>query len=250
MQGAGMSSERTKMSLRVDPDERPRPHQSYKRELLERILALSPTSILDVGCGEAELLRAAASAGCAHCAGLEVDDSLVAKHRGQGLDVRLGRAEALPFPDQSFDVVTFDYVAHHLEHLQRALLEAARIARVAVFVLDPWYDLTLGSQQVAFDFDNWSKTIDRRRGLIHNPCVSAAEVAAPFLMLGAFRIDYSYRRMHQAVPVSRMEASAREQLAAIGGCAQLEATLSRLLDRARLHGLTDDGGLCFSALRS
>jgi len=33
------------------------------------------------------------------------------------LDGRAGRAEALPFPNESFDVVTFDYVAHHVEHL-------------------------------------------------------------------------------------------------------------------------------------
>src|SRR5688572_22419716 len=103
MQGA-RSAERTKMSLRMDPDERPRPHQIYKREFTERILALAPTSILDVGCGEAQLLRAAASGGCESCVGLEVDESLVSKHRNEGLDVRLGRAEALPFPDQSFDV--------------------------------------------------------------------------------------------------------------------------------------------------
>lgn len=245
-----MQGERTKMSIRVDPKDLPRPHQSYKREFLHRILTLSPASILDVGCGEAELLRAAASAGCGNCVGLEVDEGLISKYRNQGLDVRLGRAETLPFPDQSFDVVTFEYVAHHLEHLERALLEAARVARVAVFVLDPWYDVTIGSQQVALDFDSWSKTIDRRRGLVHNPCVSAAQLAAPFLFLGGFRIDYSYRLMLQAVPVARLEASAREQLATIGGCAQLEAALSSLLDRASLHGFTDDGGLCFSALRS
>jgi len=250
MQGTGTNVERTKMSMRVEPEERPRPHQSYKRELLHRILALSPQSILDVGCGEAELLRAAASAGCANCTGLEVDESLVSKHRSDGLDVRLGCAEALPFPDQSFDVVAFDYVAHHLEHLERALLEAARVARLAVFVLDPWYDVSIDSQQVALDFDRWSKTIDRRRGWVHNPCVCAAQLAAPFLLLGGFRIDYSYRLMLQAVPLSTVEASARKQLATIDRCDRLEAALSRLLDRARLHGFTDDGSLCFSALRS
>jgi ubiquinone/menaquinone biosynthesis C-methylase UbiE len=127
MQGARTSGERTKMSMRMDPEELPRPHQIYKCEFMERILNLSPTSILDVGCGEAQVLRAAASAGCESCVGIEVDESLVSKHRNEGLDVRLGRAETLPFADKSFDVVTFDYVAHHLEHLERALLEAARV---------------------------------------------------------------------------------------------------------------------------
>jgi SAM-dependent methyltransferase len=249
-QDSPRKAERSKMSMQAIAQERPRPHQSYKREFLDRVLACSPGSLLDIGCGEAEMLQAAALAGCPECVGVEIDEGLVAKHRNLGLDIRVGRAEALPFADGSFDIVTFDYVAHHLENLQRALFEAARIARVAVFVLDPWYDVTLDSQQVARDFDNWSKTIDRRRGLVHNPSVSINQLAAPFLILGGFRIDYSYRLLLQDVPISRIEATAREQLVAIGGSEELETDLVRLLDRARLHGFTDDGALCFCAARS
>jgi ubiquinone/menaquinone biosynthesis C-methylase UbiE len=238
-----------KMSTAATPEEHPRPHQYYKRKLLERILALAPSSLLDVGCGDGELVRAAALAGCAHNAGLEVDEKIVSKHRGQGLDVHLGRAEALPFDDQSFDVVTFDYVAHHLEYLDRAILEAARVSRRAVFVLDPWYDITIASQQVALDFDNWLKLIDRRRGLVHNPCVSIAQLTAPLLMLAGFRIDYCYRLILQRMPLSRMEARAHEQLAAIHGSPDLEAELADLMDRARLHGITEDGALCLCAKR-
>jgi SAM-dependent methyltransferase len=239
-----------KMSTVLLPEEQPRPHQHYKRDLLDRIRTLAPKSLLDVGCGDGELLRAATLAGCAQCTGLEVHENFVSEHREHGMDVRLGRAEALPFPDQSFDVVTFDYVAHHLEHLERALLEAARVARRAVLVLEPWYDVTIASQQVALDFDNWSKVIDRRQGLVHNPCVSVTQLTAPLLMLGGFRIDYGHRLILQAMPLSRMEALAREQLAAIGDVPDLKADLLRLLDRARLHGITDDGALCFCATRA
>jgi SAM-dependent methyltransferase len=249
-QDSPSNAERSKMSMQAIAREQPRPHQSYKREFLDRVLACSPRSLLDVGCGEAELLQAAAVAGCPECVGVEIDENLTAKHRNLGLDVRAGRAEALPFADGSFDIVTFDYVAHHVEHLQRALFEAARIARVAVFVLDPWYDLAIESQQVARDFDHWSKTIDRRRGLVHNPPVSINQLAAPFLILGGFRIDYSYRLLLQDVPISRIEATAREQLVAIGGSEELEADLARLLDRARLRGFTDDGALSFCAART
>jgi SAM-dependent methyltransferase len=243
-------AEHSKMSMQTSPQELPRSNKSYKREFLDKVLACSPGSLLDIGCGDAELLRAAAHAGCREVVGIEIDADLIAKHRNLGLDVREGRAESLPFADGSFDVVTFDYVAHHLEHLQRALFEAARIARVAVFVLDPWYDVTINSQHIARDFDDWSKTIDRRRGLVHNPSVSVSQLAEPFLVLGGFRIDYSYRLLLQDRPLFRMEAMAREQLAAIGGSEQLEADLARLLDRARLHGFTDDGALTFCAARS
>jgi SAM-dependent methyltransferase len=238
-----------KMSTAAVPEEQPRPHQHYKRELLEKILALAPGSLLDVGCGDGELLRAAALAGCTHNAGIEVDEKIVSKHREQGLDIHLGRAEALPFDDHSFDVVTFDYVAHHLEYLDRALLEAARVSRRAVFVLDPWYDVTIASQQVALDFDNWLKVIDRRQGLVHNPCVSVAQLTAPLLMLGGFRIDYRYRLILQRMPLSRMETLAHERLGAIHGSPDLEMELAHLMDRARLHGITEDGALYLCATR-
>ncbi|KTE46521.1 hypothetical protein ATE62_00840 [Sphingopyxis sp. HIX] len=56
------------------------------------------------------------------------------------MDVISCRAEALPFEDRSFDVVTLDYVAHHTENLPRALREASRVARCAVLILDCWFD--------------------------------------------------------------------------------------------------------------
>jgi SAM-dependent methyltransferase len=238
-----------KMSRAAVPEEQPRPQQHYKRDLLDRLMALSPSSLLDVGCGDGDLLRAAALAGCAHNAGLEVDEGIVSKHREHGLDVHLGRAEALPFSDRSFDVVTFDYVAHHIEHLERALLEAARVSRRAVLILDPWYDVTISSQQVARDFDNWLKVIDRRLGLVHDPCVTVAQLTAPFLMLGGFRFDCRYRLILQAMPLSKVEALARQSLAAIHGDPDLESELARLMDRTRLHGITQDGALCLCAER-
>ena len=151
--------------------------------------------------------------------------------------------------DHSYDVVVFDYVAHHVEFLQRALYEAARVARRAVFILDPWYDLKRPSQQVAMDFDHWLKVIDRRRGLVHWPCVDADRLADPFLTLGGFHIDYTHRLLLQTVAVSRVETLGREQLASIGECPRLEAELFALLDRARLHGFTDDGAIMFCASR-
>lgn len=238
-----------KMTDKTSPPEQPRPHHTYKREFLQQLMSMTPESLLDIGCGQGELLRAAEAAGCAKCTGLEPDEMLVVANRAAGLDVRVSRAEALPFPDRSYDVVTFDYVAHHVEFLDRALLEAARVARRAVLVLDPWYDVSLPSQQVALDFDNWLKVIDRRRGLVHNPCVDAARLAAPLLALSGFRIDYSYRLLLQTVPITRIEAAGREQLAALGGCAELERQLVSLLDRARLDGITDDGAVSWRASR-
>jgi hypothetical protein len=237
------------MSLQIVTREQARPPQTYKREFQERVMSLSPDSLLDVGCGEAELLMAAAAAGCPRCTGIEPDQDTVSKMHERGLDVRLGRAESLPFDDRSFDVITFDYVAHHVEFLEDALLEAARVARRAVLILDPWYDISLPSQQTARDFDDWMKIIDRRLGRVHNPCIDPARLTAAFRSLGEWQIDYSCRLLYQDMPLSRIESTAREQLATLDGCQTLEGDLVRLLDRMRLHGITDDGALTFVARR-
>jgi SAM-dependent methyltransferase len=183
------------------------------------------------------------------CVGVEVDSDAVSTLAAQGFDARLGRAESLAFPDASFDVVVLDYVAHHIEHLQRGLIEAARVARKAVIVLDPWYDLSIASQRVAHDFDLWSKCIDRRLGMIHDPSVSAAQLARPFNGLGDWRLDCRYRLILQLVSLETIETQARHQLDAIGSCRQAEDALEVLLDRAREHGFSDDGMILFSANR-
>lgn len=146
-----------------------------------------------------------------------------------------------------------EYVAHHLEHLERALLEAARVARRAVLILDPWYDPSFASQRVALDFDLWLKTIDRRSGMVHNPCASAERLTAPFRALGGWQLDCAHRLVLEELPVDQMERSGRRQLDTITDRSErreLEARLIALLDRARLDGYTQDGALCLSATRA
>lgn len=237
-----------KMTTRSEPAEGPRPSLIYKQELLSRILQLAPQSLLDVGCGDGELLRSVTAEGCQTSVGIEPDEALVMQLRGAGMDVHVGSADTLAFEDRSFDAVVLSYVAHHLEHLTQALLEAARVARRSVLVLEPWYDITVPSQQVALEFDNWFKTIDRRRGFVHAPCVGALELASTFLASG-FSVEYSYHLLLQPMSIGKLEARAREQLSAIGGNAHLERQLDGLLDRARLLGCTEDGALHFRASR-
>jgi SAM-dependent methyltransferase len=239
----------TKMMSRTAAQEQARPQQTYKRELLSRIAATSPKSLLDIGCGEGALLRAVAGLGCADCVGLEIDETVIASRQAVGLNVHLGRAEALPFEDKSFDVVVFDDVAHHVEYLPQALTEAARVACRSILVLDPWYDVAIASQQVARDFDLWTKMIDRRLGLVHNPNPSAAELALPLLAIGGFQIVYDYRLILQPVPLAKIEATARAQLALIDNDPLLTSNFDALMDQARLHGFSDDGALLFSATR-
>jgi SAM-dependent methyltransferase len=54
---------------------------------------------------------------------------------GMQADV-LGRAEDIPFADDSFDVVACRVAAHHFEDVPKALAEMARVSRDRVIVVD------------------------------------------------------------------------------------------------------------------
>lgn len=83
--------------------------------------------VLDVGCGEGALLRAALAQGC-DAVGMEVVPELVQQGRAAGGDVRLGAAEALPFEDQSFDAILCSVVLPYTDE-RLALKEFHRVLR-------------------------------------------------------------------------------------------------------------------------
>jgi ubiquinone/menaquinone biosynthesis C-methylase UbiE len=102
---------------------------------LDELLDVGGRDVLDVGCGEGWLARRLASAG-ARAVGLDPSRDALERARRDGPtgpSVRYveGAAEALPFPDASFDVVIFFNSLHHAppESMDAALAEAARVLR-------------------------------------------------------------------------------------------------------------------------
>jgi len=235
----------TMMVPRTEPATRP--PVDGKQEFLAVLRGLNPASVLDVGCGEGALLRAIGADGAVRGVGIEPEDAAANRARAAGLEVQPGRAEALPFAEDSFDVVTLEYVAHHVEHLPRALREAARVARCAVLVLDGWYDETLPSQRVMRDLDDWRKRIDRRLGMVHNPCPRPRDLIDPLLASGPLGIDYACRLELSPRSLAELEITARRHLEAVAPVPDLAAELDRILDDGRLHGCTDAGTLLLTA---
>ena len=225
------------------------PRSVYRRETRAHLMTLSPRSLLDVGCGSGDVLRAGELSACSRRAGLEPDDRLVSQLRSEGLEVYPGCAEAMPFPEGSFDVVLFEYVTHHLEDLARGLAEAARVARRAVVVVDRWYDAALPSQRTALAFDLWCMEIDRLAGETHNPCPSAVQIAAPFQAHGGFTIDYVYRLIVQDASIAEFEQIARTQLERIVDSEQAGKRLARVREQLQTEGMTEHGLLRFTAVK-
>src|SRR5688572_13244692 len=149
----------------------------YQQAFRSEIAALKPESLCDVGCGAGTLLSYARSLGIA-AAGIEPDPAKIAESRAQGLDVRAATAEALPFPDAAFDLVTFENSLHHVTGIGRALAEAMRVARRAVVIVDPWFDLSIPSQAVGDRYERWMKALDRMTGMVHWDPIPAGEIIA------------------------------------------------------------------------
>ena len=149
----------------------------YQQAFRAEIAALKPASLCDVGCGAGTLLAYAQSLGIA-ATGIEPDAAKVAEANGRGMDIRLGTAEAMPFPDGAFDLVTFENSLHHVTEIGRALTEAMRVARRGVVIVDPWFDLSIPSQVVGDRYERWMKALDRMTGMVHWDPIAAGAIAA------------------------------------------------------------------------
>ena len=100
------------------------------RPMLERVAARHFADALDVGCGEGRFCRKLAAAGI-RAVGVDPTIELIetARERDSDGDYRLGRAEALDFPDASFDLVVSYLALVDIPDIGRAIAEMARVLR-------------------------------------------------------------------------------------------------------------------------
>lgn len=117
-------------------------HDFARRAILDA-LALGPGyHLLELGCGGGLLLRDALAAGAA-ATGLDHSEEMVdlARERAPGAEVILGRAESLPFADDTFSAVAMSIVFFFLDDPVRVLDECRRVlrtgGRVAIYTTAP-----------------------------------------------------------------------------------------------------------------
>jgi SAM-dependent methyltransferase len=98
------------------------------RPMLERINRRRFTTALDVGCGEGRFCRMLQAAGIS-TVGIDPTKELLrqARRRDPKGDYRIGRAEALEFPDRSFDLVVSYLNLIDIGEVDRAIAEMAQV---------------------------------------------------------------------------------------------------------------------------
>lgn len=110
--------------------------RAWRREAARVALEGFPKRILDVATGTADLaLALKAGAPAAEVTGVDLSKPMLKiarrKAQGRGLELRLERADGLdlPFPDESFDVVTIAYGLRNFADVEAGLREFHRVLR-------------------------------------------------------------------------------------------------------------------------
>jgi SAM-dependent methyltransferase len=98
------------------------------RQTVLRLLGDGPGRLLDVGCGGGSHLLGFAEVGWA-AVGVDISEEQLRLARERGCDVRLARAEELPFEDASFDAAVSMWTHTDVDDFPAMLCEIARILR-------------------------------------------------------------------------------------------------------------------------
>jgi SAM-dependent methyltransferase len=87
----------------------------------------SPRRVLDVGCGWGEFAERIARDLAADVVAVDQSPRMVELARGRGVDARVGDATRLPFDEGSFDCAIANWMLYHVQELDRAIGELARV---------------------------------------------------------------------------------------------------------------------------
>jgi SAM-dependent methyltransferase len=107
---------------------------------LERVGLEPGQSVLDIGCGVGSFLRLVADRG-GRAFGLDASEALIelARDRLPEADLRVGEMEALPYHDDSFDLVTGFNSFFFANDVVAAVREAGRVAKPGIpVVIQVW----------------------------------------------------------------------------------------------------------------
>jgi len=97
--------------------------------LFEAVAEVEPRRVLEVGGGEGELARRIVRELGAELVGVDQSERMVELQRAKGIDARVGDVVELRFADGEFDVAVAAWMLYHVDDVDRALGELARVLR-------------------------------------------------------------------------------------------------------------------------
>lgn len=158
--------------------------------------------VLDLGCGGGHVSyraapHVAAVVACDVTAGMLDAVAAAAAERGlANITVQQAAAEALPFPDASFDVVLCRFTAHHWHDLEAGLRQARRVLKPGSRAL--FIDTVAPADRV---LDTHLQAVELLRDVSHVRNYSPAEWVAGLGRAGLAVEGITMRRLHMDFPV-------------------------------------------------
>lgn len=109
----------------------------WRREMIDHATATDPTNVLDVATGPAGVALQLTDRTEARVTGIDLSEEMLARGRrnvadagrGDRIALLVGRAEQLPFPDATFDALTFTYLLRYVDDPAATIAEMARVLR-------------------------------------------------------------------------------------------------------------------------
>jgi SAM-dependent methyltransferase len=89
----------------------------------------APDRVLEVGCGWGELAKRIETELSCEVVAVDLSPRMVELARERGVDASVGDVQALPFEDESFDLVVAAWMLYHVPDVDRGLAEIARVLR-------------------------------------------------------------------------------------------------------------------------
>jgi len=110
-------------------------NQRWRREMVDHIVPAAPGCVLDVATGTAGVALQLVARTPALAVGVDLTEAMLRRGRhnveraGAGRRVQLigGRAEQLPFADETFDALTFTYLLRYVNDPAATLVELTRV---------------------------------------------------------------------------------------------------------------------------
>jgi len=128
-------------------------NRRWRRAMVDPVVAARPRLVLDVATGTAGVARQLAQRSGARVVGVDLTEAMLGQGRrnvadaglSRRVDLVVGSAERLPFPDATFDALTFTYLLRYVGDPAATVRELARVVKpggVVAFdvVTDPCLD--------------------------------------------------------------------------------------------------------------
>ena len=115
-------------------------NHSHRKAILDEVSEFDRGfSLLEVGCNSGpNLLKILEKHPYTRLAGIDINRKAVERGQRTGLDLKVGRADKLPYKDREFDIVLVDAVLMYIgpDKIRKVISEIGRMAKKKIIIID------------------------------------------------------------------------------------------------------------------